>query len=70
MYLYDTIKGKDAIKFCKVNLKMDPCEFDLKAINRIEIYSTEFRDPDSDYSELRVINCKEQIIGKWRAMGY
>ncbi len=70
MHLYDTIKGEKARTFCESTLKMDPADWDLDAVNRIEIYGTDLSDPGEDYCEFRVFNCHEKVVCVKREMGY
>ena len=53
MHLYDTIKGENGRQFCEQTLKLDPAEFDLDAVNRVEVYGTDLSDPGEDYCEFR-----------------
>jgi hypothetical protein len=53
MHLYDTIKGENGRQFCETTLKMDPAEFDLDAVNRVEVFGTDIDDPGEDYCEFR-----------------
>lgn len=70
MHLYDTIKGENARTYCETMLKMDPAEFDLDAVNRIEVFGTDIDDPGSDYCEYRVIDCKGKVMAVRRELGY
>lgn len=70
MHLHSTLKGENAVKFCQEMLKMDPAEFDLDAVNRVEVYGTDIDDPGEDYCEYRVIDCKEKTVAVRREMGY
>ena len=56
MYLHDTLKGENGRQFCEQTLKLDPAEFDLDAVNRVEVYGTDLSDPGEDYCEFRVID--------------
>ena len=49
MHLYETKKGADAVKFCEETLKLDPAQFDLAAISRVEVFGTDIDDPGDDY---------------------
>ncbi len=68
MHLYETKKGEDAVKFCSETLKLDPAQFDLATINRVEVFDID--DPGDDYCEFRVIDCKEKVMAVRREMGY
>jgi len=70
MHLYDTLKGEAARQFCETMLKMDPAQWDIDSINRVEVFGTDLDDPGTDYCEYRVINCKDQVIAVRREMGY
>jgi len=70
MYLYDTIKGENGRQFCETTLKMDAAEFDLDAVNRVEVYGTDINDPGEDYCEFRVIDCHNKVMAVRREMGY
>lgn len=70
MYLYDTIKGEKARQYCEDNLNMDPADWDLDAVNRIEIYGTSINDPGEDYCEYRVIDCQNKLIAVKRESGF
>ena len=70
MYLYDTLKGEAARKYCEDSLKLDPSRFDLDSVNRIEVYGTDLDDPGEDYCEFRVIDCRDKVIAVRREMGY
>ena len=70
MHLYETKKGEDAVKFCKDSLKLDPSQFDLASINRVEVFGTDIDDPGEDYCEFRVIDSKEKVMAVRREMGY
>ena len=50
MYLHDTIKGENGRLFCEQTLKVNPAEFDLDAVNRIEVYGTDLSDPGGSRS--------------------
>jgi hypothetical protein len=70
MYLYDTLQGKTAREYCQRNLAMDPLEWDLNSVNRIEIFGTDINDPGSDYCEYRVIDCHGKVMAVKREFGY
>jgi len=70
MYLHSTLKGEAAVEFCEQSLKLDPAEFDLDAVNRVEIFGTDLNDPGEDYCEFRVIDCKEKVMAVRRETGY
>ncbi len=70
MYLHDTIKGENGRQFCEQTLKLDPAEFDLDAVNRVEIYGTDISDPGEDYCEFRVIDCHNKVMAVRREMSY
>jgi len=70
MHLYETKKGEAAVKFCEETLKLDPAQFDLDAVNRVEVFGTDIDDPGEDYCEFRVIDCKEKVMAVRREMGY
>lgn len=70
MYLYDTIKGEPARCFCETSLKMDPAEFDLDAVNRVEVFGTRFDEEGPDFCEYRVIDCRGSVVAVRREMGY
>lgn len=70
MHLYDTIKGEDARSFCESTLKLDGADFDLDAINRVEVFGTDIDDPGEDYCEYRVIDCSGKVIAVRREQGY
>lgn len=63
MYLYQTFKGTDAIEFCETKLELDPSEYDLATVTRVEIYNVP-NPPDGgeDYCEARVIDSSDTII--------
>ena len=70
MHLYDTIKGENARQYCETMLKMDPAEWDLDAVNRIEVFGTDLEDDGADYCEYRVIDCQNKLMTVRREMGY
>ena len=70
MHLYDTIKDDAARQFCQKQLKMDNSKWDISAVNRIEVYGTDFNDPGDDYCEYRVIDNNNKVIAVKREMGY
>lgn len=70
MHLYDTLKGETARQFCEAQLKMDNADWDICAINRVEVYGTELDDPGEDYCEYRVIDCNGKVMAVRREMGY
>jgi hypothetical protein len=70
MYLYDTLKGEIARQYCQTNLQMDPAEWDLDAVNRIEIFGTSLKDDGPDYCEYRVIDCQDKVMAVKRETGY
>ena len=70
MYLHDTIKGENCRQFCEQTLKLNPAEFDLDAVNRVEVYGTDINDPGEDYCEFRVIDCHNKVMAVRREMGY
>ncbi len=70
MHLYDTIKDENARTFCETTLKMEPAEFDLDAVNRVEVFGTDIDDPGSDYCEFRVIDCQGKVMAVRRELGY
>ncbi len=70
MYLYDTIRGEAARVFCEETLRMDGADFDLDAVNRVEVFGTSIGDPGSDYCEYRVIDCIGKVIAVRRESGY
>ncbi len=55
---------------CRETLKLDPAQFDLDAVNRVEVFGTDIDDPGEDYCEFRVIDCKEKVMAVRREMGY
>ncbi|MBP9094593.1 hypothetical protein KBI23_26475 [bacterium] len=70
MHLYETKKGVDAVKRCEETLKLDPAQFDLATISRVEVFGTDIDDPGDDYCEFRVIDSKEKVMAVRREMGY
>jgi hypothetical protein len=62
--------GHPGRQFCEQTLKMDPAEFDLDAVNRVEVYGTDISDPGEDYCEFRVIDCHNKVMAIRREMGY
>lgn len=70
MHLYDTINGEAARQYCEQMLKMDPAEWDIDAVNRIEVYGTDIDDDAPDYCEYRVIDCHNKTITVRRELGY
>lgn len=70
MHIYETIKGENAAKFCEEKLKLDPAQFDLASVARVEVYGTDIDDPGEDYCEFRVIDLKEKVLAVRREMGY
>jgi len=70
MHLYDTIKGEAAWTYCESTLRMDPAEFDLDAVNRIEVFGTDLQDHGADYCEYRVIDCQGKVMAVRREAGY
>jgi len=70
MHLYDTIKGENARQYCETMLKMDPAEWDLDAVNRIEVFGTDLEDDGADYCEYRVIDSQNKLMTVRREMGY
>ncbi len=66
MHLHDTLKGQ----FCETTLRMTPAEFDLDAINRVEIFGTDIDDPGDDYCEFGVIDCQGKVMAVRRELGY
>lgn len=70
MHLYDTLRGETARQFCETTLKMDPAEWDIDSVNRVEVYGTDIDDPGEDYCEYRVIDCKDKVLAVRREMGY
>ena len=70
MYLYETIAGENARSFCETTLKMNPAEFDLAAVNRVEVFGTSIDDPGEDYCEYRVIDCHDKVMVVRREAGY
>lgn len=43
MYLYQIIKGDDAVEFCETKLNLDPAKYDLNSVNRLELTITKRR---------------------------
>lgn len=70
MHLYDTLKGEKAVEFCQTTLKMDMAEYDLDAVNRVEIHATDIDDPGDDYCEFRVYDCNNKLMARRREPGY
>jgi len=70
MYLYDTIKGANAVEFCQTVLKMEPADWDLDAVNRVEIFGTSLTDEGQDYCEYRVFDCQNKLMVSRRELGY
>lgn len=70
MHLYDTLKGEAARQYCEQSLKMNPSQWDLDSVNRIEIYGTDLSDDGPDYCEYRVIDCKDKVMTVRRELGY
>lgn len=70
MYLYQTIKGADAVEFCQTTLKMEPEVWDLNAVNRVEIHGTSLEDPGTDYCEFRVFDRSNKLMISRRELGY
>lgn len=70
MHLYDTIKGENARHWCETVLKMDPAQWDLDAVNRIEVFGTDLEDDGQDYCEYRVIDCQNKVMTVRRELGY
>lgn len=70
MHVYDTLKGEIARKYCETTLQMDPAEWDLDAVNRIEIFGTDLQDHCPDYCEYRVIDCHGKLMTVKREIGY
>lgn len=70
MHLYETKKGQAAAEFCAETLKLDPAQFDLASIDRVEIFGTDIDDPGDDYCEFRVIDNKDKVLAVRREMGY
>lgn len=70
MHLYDTLKGENARQYCETFLKMDPADFDIDAVNRIEVFGTDLEDHGPDYCEYRVIDCHDKVMAVRREMGY
>jgi len=70
MYLHSTISGEDARRFCEFTLKLDPAEFDIDAVNRVEVFGTDINDPGEDYCEFRVVDCRDKLVAVRRELGY
>lgn len=70
MRLFDTIKGESARSFCETVLRMDPAEFDLDAVNRVEVHCTDIQDDEDDYSKYVVYDCLDQVMTVRRELGY
>lgn len=70
MHIYHTMKGDKAINFCQKTLQLDPAEFDLTSINRVEVHATDLDDPGEDYCEYRVIDTSGNTLAVRREMGY
>jgi hypothetical protein len=70
MHLYDMIKGETVRNFCETTLKMNPSEWDLDSVNRIEVFGTDLNDPGDDYCEYRVFDCHNKVMAVRREMGY
>jgi len=63
MYLYQAIKDTaDAVEFCETKLNLDPKEFDLRRVKRLEIYSANASDGGEDYCEVRVIDSNDVVF--------
>ncbi len=61
MYLYQLLKGADAVEFCETKIDV-PSDLDLAAVNRVEIYSANATDGGEDYCEVRVIDSSDTVI--------
>lgn len=70
MYLHSTIKGEEGRRFCETTLKMDPAEWDIDAVNRVEVFGTHIDDAGEDYCEFRVYDCTNKLVAVRREMGY
>ena len=62
MYLYETLKGEKALEFCQTILKLEPADFDLDAVNRVEVFATSIQDEGDDFCEYRVIDCHNKLM--------
>ena len=45
-------------------------EFDLDAVNRVEVYGADLSNSGEDYCEFRVIDCHYKVMVARREMGY
>lgn len=70
MRLFDTIKGENARQFCETVLKMNPAEYDLDAVNRVEVFGTDLDDPGEDYCKYVVCDCRNQVMTVRCEKGY
>lgn len=70
MYLYETLKGERAVEFCQTSLKLAASDFDLDAVNRVEVFVTSIQDEGEDYCEYRVIDCQNKLMLSRRELGY
>ena len=70
MYLYQTIKGAQAVEFCQTTLKMEPEVWELDAVNRVEIHGTSLEDEGQDYCEFKVFDCHNKLMLSRRELGY
>ncbi|MFN8658750.1 MAG: hypothetical protein U0105_20615 [Candidatus Obscuribacterales bacterium] len=70
MYLVDIIRGENARRFCEDSLQMDGADYDIDAVNRVEVFGTSLDDAGDDYCEYRVIDCREKVVAVRREQGY
>ncbi len=69
MYIYQVMKGSDAVEFCEEKLtQADLAKVDLKAVNRVEIYSASIAEDGEDFCEIRVIDSRDTVVLLRRVM--
>lgn len=63
MYVYQVMKGADAVEFCETKLtQADLSKVDLNAVNRVEIYSASIAEDGEDFCEIRVVDSRDTVI--------
>lgn len=49
---------------------MNASEYDLGAIDRVEVFGTDIDDEGPDFCEFRVIDCNDKVMAVRRELGY
>lgn len=70
MHSYETRKGDAGVKFCQEALRLDSAQFDLDAVNNLDVFGTDIEHPGEDFGEFRVIDYKDKILAERREISY